>query len=79
MKDLVKIIIEDGDKVLQHYFLRVDTWGVPAGKIEENELPRNAAVRELLERTGFDIEPDKLVQTEDEAEFFLYLKVRRLI
>lgn len=31
------------------------TWGVPAGKIEENESTMNGAKRELLEETGIDI------------------------
>lgn len=30
-------------------------WGVPAGKIEYNESPSEAAVRELLEETGISI------------------------
>jgi 8-oxo-dGTP pyrophosphatase MutT (NUDIX family) len=31
------------------------TWGVPAGKIEGNETPDEAAVRELFEETGIAI------------------------
>lgn len=29
------------------------TWGVPGGGIEPGELPKEAAVRELVEETGF--------------------------
>lgn len=31
-------------------------WGVPAGKLENNETPENAAKRELLEETGIFFE-----------------------
>ena len=31
-------------------------WGVPAGKLEQNETPAEAAKRELFEETGIDIE-----------------------
>lgn len=33
-------------------------WGVPAGKLEINERPVQAAKRELLEETGVDIESE---------------------
>ncbi|MBS0628443.1 MAG: NUDIX hydrolase [Verrucomicrobia bacterium] len=29
-------------------------WGVPAGKLEEGETPREAAIRELFEETGIN-------------------------
>jgi len=32
-----------------------ETWGVPAGKIEEGEDPKSAAVRETLEEVGLEI------------------------
>ncbi|MES2622955.1 MAG: polysaccharide deacetylase family protein [Patescibacteria group bacterium] len=72
MKPYVKILIKDNDKTLEHYFVRADEWGIPAGKIEGSELPVNAAVRELLERTGFSIESDKLTQVEDEGDFYVF-------
>lgn len=31
-------------------------WSVPAGKLEENETPENAAKRELFEETGISVE-----------------------
>jgi len=31
-------------------------WGVPAGKIEEGEMPQQAAIRELFEETGIEVE-----------------------
>lgn len=35
-------------------------WGVPAGKLELNETPEEAAVRELFEETGIRIQPNEL-------------------
>lgn len=34
----------------------VGAWGVPAGKMEENETPQQAAFRELMEETGIQVE-----------------------
>jgi DNA-3-methyladenine glycosylase I len=57
----VKIRIEDIEgNVLLHHFLRIDRWDIPAGRIEEGETSRFAATRELLERTGFEIDEEKL-------------------
>ncbi|MFZ2522069.1 MAG: NUDIX hydrolase [Minisyncoccia bacterium] len=73
MKEYVKIIIEDQDnKILEHHFVRENSWSIPAGKIEGNETPQNAAVRELLERTGFEIKANKLTQIADELNFHVF-------
>lgn len=32
-----------------------DTWGLPSGKIKEEEKPQETIVREIKEETGFDI------------------------
>jgi len=32
-----------------------NTWGLPAGKLEKDELPKAAAVRELYEETGLKV------------------------
>ncbi len=37
-----------------------NTWGVPAGKLEKNETPRMAVIREVQEEVGLDIEDDSL-------------------
>lgn len=37
-------------------------WGVPAGKLENNETPENAAKRELLEETGISFENPSRIQ-----------------
>jgi len=36
------------------------TWGLPAGKIEPGEKPRQAAVREVKEEVGIALNPEKL-------------------
>lgn len=33
-----------------------NTWGLPAGKLEKNEDPRRAAIREVYEEVGLEIE-----------------------
>ncbi len=38
-------------------------WGVPAGKIEPNETPENAAKRELFEETGIAVERASQVES----------------
>ncbi len=35
--------------------LEPGTWGVPAGKIEKNESPKEGAIRELFEETGISL------------------------
>ena len=54
-------------KKLLHHFIRDNKWGSPAGRIEEGEDPAQAAVRELLERTGYEGAPEDLAPhgTED--------------
>ena len=41
----------------------VGLWGLPGGKLEANETPRDAARRELKEETGIEAEIDGIVDT----------------
>lgn len=43
--------------LLQRAFNKAEggTWGIPAGKIENNETQENAAIRELFEETGISL------------------------
>lgn len=43
-------------KVLLHLHRKLGMWLPPGGHIEENELPDEAAAREVLEETGLEIE-----------------------
>ena len=57
------IILNEENKMLlvkQHHEGK-DIWMVPGGGIEDNESSREAAVREVKEETGLDIEVEKLV------------------
>ncbi len=73
MRKFVKIKISDEDgKVLMHHYLRAGKYDLPAGKIEENELPAKAAARELLERTGFHADERNLEKLGEEGEFLLF-------
>ena len=57
----VRVDVDDAKgKKLLHHFIRDNKWGSPAGRIEEGEDPAQAAVRELLERTGYEGVPEDL-------------------
>lgn len=74
MSQLVKIKIEDENgKILKHHFLRADNYDLPAGQIEENETPIQAATRELVERTGYKIDESNLQQEDTEGEFMVFM------
>lgn len=49
-------VTDEESRTLEHWYVRVARWGVPAGRIEEGELPLDAARRELLERTGYEVD-----------------------
>lgn len=57
--EVVACLLQHEDKLL--FLHRQDTaaegnlWGIPGGKIEKDETPEEAIVRELREETGFDI------------------------
>ncbi len=48
-------VVGDG-KVLLHHHRKLGMWLPPGGHIERGELPDEAAVREVLEETGLDVE-----------------------
>ena len=54
------IFNKNGEVLLQK---RADCnkWGVPGGAIELNETPEMAAIREVKEETGLDVEVDNLI------------------
>jgi 8-oxo-dGTP pyrophosphatase MutT (NUDIX family) len=48
----VAVFVVHDDRVLLHFHKKLDRWLPPGGHIEPNELPDEAAVREVLEETG---------------------------
>lgn len=63
--DVVGCFLEyDGKILLVHradHKPQGDTWGVPAGKVDPGETLLQTMARELLEETGFTIEPSRLL------------------
>ncbi len=60
----VRVVIPDeyGRILMVHqYHKERDIWLVPGGGTEDGELSREAAVREVKEETGLDIEVERLI------------------
>lgn len=60
-----------------------NTWGVPAGKLEKGETPKEAVIREIQEEVGLDIadnlqEMGKLFITHSNASYIFYLFHKKL-
>jgi 8-oxo-dGTP pyrophosphatase MutT (NUDIX family) len=47
--DLILLLHRQGSKS------QGNKWGIPGGKVEKNESPLHAAIREMKEETGYDI------------------------
>jgi 8-oxo-dGTP diphosphatase len=60
-------VIKSSDKYLLCYNTWRKQWELPAGKREENESPKECAIRELYEETG---------QSVDDLKFKGLLKVK---
>jgi 8-oxo-dGTP pyrophosphatase MutT (NUDIX family) len=52
----VAVFVVRDKRVLLHRHKRLNRWLPPGGHIEPNELPDDAAIREVLEETGVQIE-----------------------
>ena len=48
----VAIFVVHDDRVLLHFHRKLGKWLPPGGQVEQDELPDDAAVREVLEETG---------------------------
>jgi 8-oxo-dGTP pyrophosphatase MutT (NUDIX family) len=48
----VAVFVVHNQRVLLHYHRKLGKWLPPGGHVEPNELPDDAAIREVLEETG---------------------------
>jgi ADP-ribose pyrophosphatase YjhB (NUDIX family) len=48
----VAVFVVHAERVLLHYHRKLGKWLPPGGHVEDNELPDDAAIREVLEETG---------------------------
>ena len=75
MKELAgNLIVQDG-KILLLYREDEEHWEVPGGKVEEEESPTEAAVREAKEEIGVEVELKKPFYTgefQKDGEMFLW-------
>jgi ADP-ribose pyrophosphatase YjhB (NUDIX family) len=51
----VAVFVVQSRRVLLHYHRKLSRWLPPGGHIEDNELPDDAARREVLEETGVHV------------------------
>ncbi|MCC6475297.1 MAG: NUDIX domain-containing protein, partial [Burkholderiales bacterium] len=66
-------VVLAGDHILLVYHRRIQAWLPPGGHIEDFEMPHEAAVREVFEETGVEVEivGEPLPETGDPDAFFL--------
>lgn len=62
--DVAAVYIEYEDQILllhrQNHVSQGNKWGIPGGKVEKNESPREAVIREVREETGLDISKNSI-------------------
>ena len=62
--EVVSCFLEDEGKILllhrHNHKPEGDSWGVPAGKVDEGESIDGAMVRELFQETGYQVREDEL-------------------
>lgn len=76
------VYIEYGDLILllhrQKNKSQGNKWGIPGGKVEKNETPIQAAIREVKEETGYDISKQAIEELDtvyieyNEKDHFVY-------
>jgi phosphoglycolate phosphatase len=57
--EISAVYIENNDNILilhrHNHKSQGNKWGIPGGKVDKNETPLHAAIREIKEETGYDI------------------------
>jgi 8-oxo-dGTP diphosphatase len=83
--EVIGCFLEYEDKILllhrQDHSSQGNLWGIPGGKLERLETPLEAAIRETLEETGFDISEQQItdlgrVYIEDPVRDYIYHMVK---
>lgn len=54
------VIFDEDDRVLLCHRRDIDAWNLPGGRVEDGETPWDAAVREVREEVGLDVEVARL-------------------
>lgn len=75
LTELAGSLIRKNGEILLIYRKDEEQWEVPGGKVEEDESPTEAAVREAKEETGIEIELDKPFYSgefQKDGEIFLW-------
>jgi ADP-ribose pyrophosphatase YjhB (NUDIX family) len=68
------LVLDDDGRVLLVYELDQDAWSTPGGSVDVDERPEDAARREVLEETGFEIRLDGIITVLGGPEFRTHYK-----
>ena len=68
------LAIDDDGRVLLVYETDQDAWSTPGGSVDIDERPEDAARREVLEETGFEVRLDGIVTVLGGPEFRTHYK-----
>jgi len=61
LPSVTAIIFDEDNRILLARHADTKRWVAPGGSIEPNENPVDAVIREVLEETGFIVEPTKIL------------------
>ncbi|MBA2501864.1 MAG: NUDIX domain-containing protein [Pyrinomonadaceae bacterium] len=61
MPSVTAIVFDEDNRILLARHADTKRWVAPGGSIEPNENPIDAVIREVLEETGLNVEPIKIL------------------